>query len=163
CLNGKYTSVNRAAEELSGYTREEILGKTFAEIVAAEQFETILEQFHKQLEHKTETVYEAEIVAKNGTRILVDVSSRLIYDKSIAIMDEAFERVRELSFALRPSLLDDLGLRTALSWYLDRYSQQTGVATDISSNFEDDIRLPRALETACFRIAQEALTNIARH
>ena len=65
--------------------------------------------------------------------------------------------------SLRPSVLDDLGLRTALSWYLDRYSQQTGVATDISSNFEDDIRLPRALETACFRIAQEALTNIARH
>jgi signal transduction histidine kinase len=71
--------------------------------------------------------------------------------------------VRELSIELRPSLLDDLGLSAALRWYVDRYAQRTGIIAEVLNGFEEDGRLPRELETACFRIAQEALTNAARH
>ena len=70
--------------------------------------------------------------------------------------------MRELSIELRPSLLDDLGLTAALRWYVDRYAQRTGIIAEVLNGFEED-RLPRELETACFRIAQEALTNVARH
>ena len=80
----------------------------------------------------------------------------------MAIIDEAIGQVRELSFNLRPALLDDLGLTAALRWYVDQFAQRTGVRTELVSDI-DAARLPRELEIACFRIAQEALTNIARH
>ena len=85
------------------------------------------------------------------------------FDESVAIVDEALGRVRDLSIELRPSLLDDLGLYAALRWYVDRYAQRTGIIAEVLNGFEEDGRLPRELETACFRIAQEALTNVARH
>jgi PAS domain S-box-containing protein len=84
-------------------------------------------------------------------------------DESIAVVDDALGRVSELSLELRPALLDDLGLETALHWYVDRYAQRTGILAEVLNGFEEGGRLPRELETACFRIAQEALTNIARH
>jgi signal transduction histidine kinase len=84
-------------------------------------------------------------------------------DESVGIVDEALGRVRELSIELRPSLLDDLGLSAALRWYVDRYAQRSGIRAEVVNGFEEDGRLSRELETACFRIAQEALTNVARH
>jgi signal transduction histidine kinase len=61
-------------------------------------------------------------------------------------------------------LLDDLGLATALCWYLDRYEKRAGVSTEVLIELPNqNERFSRDLETACFRIAQEALTNVARH
>jgi signal transduction histidine kinase len=80
------------------------------------------------------------------------------------MVDQTLEQVRDLSFALRPSLLDDLGLGAALRWYADRYAQRTGIRTTTVTNLASgQIRLRKELETACFRIVQEALTNVARH
>jgi signal transduction histidine kinase len=83
--------------------------------------------------------------------------------ESIVIVDEALGRIRDISLELRPSLLDDLGLASALRWYVDRYGQRTGIVAEVLCGFEDRGRVPRDLETECFRIAQEALTNVARH
>lgn len=91
----------------------------------------------------------------------IEDSARI--DDSIVVIDEALDRVRELSLELRPALLDDLGLAAALRWYLKRYCERTAIQGEVDSNFDDDLRLPRKLETACFRISQEALTNVARH
>jgi signal transduction histidine kinase len=72
------------------------------------------------------------------------------------------QRVRELSLDLRPAMLDDLGLLPALRWLFRRYSEQTGIEVQFSQHgFER--RFEPELETAVFRIVQEALTNIARH
>jgi len=61
-------------------------------------------------------------------------------------------------------LLDDLGLVTALRWYVDRYAKRTGLNVDVVVELADENeRFSREVETACFRIAQEALTNIVRH
>jgi PAS domain S-box-containing protein len=84
-------------------------------------------------------------------------------EESIVIVDEALGRIRDISLELRPSLLDDLGLASALRWYVDRYGQRTGIVAEVLCGFEEGGRLPRDLETECFRIAQEALTNVARH
>jgi len=71
-------------------------------------------------------------------------------------------RVRNLSLDLRPSMLDDLGLIPALRWLFQRYSEQTRIAVDFRSH-EADRRFPPAVETAAYRVVQEALTNVARH
>lgn len=83
-------------------------------------------------------------------------------DESIDIAERVLQQVRDLSLDLRPSLLDDLGLSAALRWYLDRQAQRTGWKTRFTSDHLD-LRLPTHLETVCFRVTQEALTNVARH
>ena len=63
-----------------------------------------------------------------------------------------------------PPVLDDFGLVTSLCWYVDRYTKRTGLEVDVVIELSDqNQRLSREVETACFRIAQEALTNIVRH
>ncbi len=240
-LDGRYTSVNPAAETLCGYSRDEILGKSFTNFIAPEYLQPVHENLCRKLAEAGETTYEIEVIAKDGRRVPVEVSSRLIrkngeavvvqgtarditerkraqeamrsysrrlievqeaerqniarelhdeigqvltavrinlqsaqrssgtenylprIEDSIVVVDEALKRVRELSLQLRPSLLDDLGLTAALRWYADRYAQRTGFAVEILSDCETGGRIRRELETACFRIAQEALTNTARH
>ena len=83
---------------------------------------------------------------------------------NIDAVDEALRLVRDLSVDLRPPLLDDLGLATALCWYVDRYEKRAGVTTEVLIEMPNrNERFSRDLETACFRIAQEALTNVVRH
>jgi PAS domain S-box-containing protein len=90
--------------------------------------------------------------------------SRALIDEGVAIVDEALEQVRDLSFQLRPSLLDDLGLVAALRWYSDQFARRTRIRCTIAVGLPaSKTRLRLELETACFRIVQEALTNVARH
>ena len=76
-------------------------------------------------------------------------------------MDEAIGNVRQLSQLLRPVILDDFGLEAALGWLAEGFQTRTGIAVDLESHFSG--RLPDETETHLFRIAQEALTNVARH
>lgn len=94
-----------------------------------------------------------------------DTSEISCYVKdNIEAVDEALRLVRDLSVDLRPPVLDDFGLVTALCWYVDRYTKRTGLEVDVVIELPDQYqRFSRHLETAYFRIAQEALTNIARH
>jgi len=80
---------------------------------------------------------------------------------AIASVDEATHRVRDLALDLRPSVLDDLGLAAALRWYGDRFARRTQVEVRVA--VAPVPPLETELETACFRVAQEALTNVARH
>jgi two-component system sensor histidine kinase UhpB len=82
--------------------------------------------------------------------------------ESIALIDQANELVRNLALDLRPSILDDLGLEAALRWLLNRQSKRAGFAGTFVAQGPDG-RLPADIETCCFRLAQEALTNVARH
>jgi signal transduction histidine kinase len=83
---------------------------------------------------------------------------------NIDAVDEALRLVRDLSVDLRPPVLDDLGLVTALRWYVGRFSKRTGLNVEVIIDLPDhNERFSRERETACFRIAQEALSNIARH
>jgi len=63
---------------------------------------------------------------------------------------------------LRPSLLDDLGLVPAISWYGEERLKPLGISLSLHCQGTEG-RLPAAIETALFRIAQEAITNVARH
>jgi PAS domain S-box-containing protein len=240
-LSGRYTSLNRAAEKLTGYSRDEIIGKHFSNFVAPRDLKHVRVNFCKKLDIEGETTYEVDLITKDRRRVPVEINSRLIYEngqpigvqgsardiserkrsqealqiysrrlieaqeaerqslarelhdeigqvltavrislqtvhnscqndaalprveESIVIVDEALGRIRDLSLELRPSLLDDLGLAAALRWYVDRYGQRNGIVAEVLCGFEERGRLPLELETECFRIAQEALTNVVRH
>jgi signal transduction histidine kinase len=79
-----------------------------------------------------------------------------------ALVDGLLARVRVISLNLRPAMLDDLGLLPALLWHFENYSGQTGVSVDFKHKGLGR-RLRPAVETAAYRIIQEALTNVARH
>ena len=79
-----------------------------------------------------------------------------------ALIHDLTARVREMSLALRPAMLDDLGLLAALLWQFERYTSQTGVRVDFH-HYGLDRRFPADVETAAYRLVQEALTNVARH
>jgi PAS domain S-box-containing protein len=81
---------------------------------------------------------------------------------SIDIANTALNQVRQLSLDLRPAQLDDLGLVAALRGHLDRQAA-VGQLTAHFSAPERRVRLKPEVETACFRVAQEALTNVLRH
>ncbi len=85
----------------------------------------------------------------------------LVRADCLALVDESIRNVRELSQLLRPVILDDLGLVAGLRWLAARASERMGITVDFQSNSER--RFPEEHETHLFRIAQEALTNVARH
>ena len=80
---------------------------------------------------------------------------------STRLLDEAIRNVRQLSQLLRPMILDDFGIDAGLNWLCEGFMQRTGIEVDYKSNVHK--RLADEVETHLFRIAQEALTNVARH
>ncbi len=89
-------------------------------------------------------------------------AARVTLEESLGLADQALRQARDLSLDLRPALLDDLGLVPALRWYLDRQGKRAGFATEFTATDVGD-EVPAEVATTCFRIAQEALTNVARH
>jgi PAS domain S-box-containing protein len=83
-------------------------------------------------------------------------------NEGVELIEEALFQVRKLSVDLRPSMLDDLGLVPALRWYVDKHSTRSGIKAKVVA---DEIikRLPPDIEITCFRVSQEALTNIIKH
>jgi signal transduction histidine kinase len=79
----------------------------------------------------------------------------------LQLVDEAIGNVRQMSQLLHPTILDDFGLDAALRWLCEGFAARTQIDARLDSTFTG--RLPEELETHLYRIAQEALTNIARH
>jgi signal transduction histidine kinase len=84
------------------------------------------------------------------------------FEESLNIIDRTIQQVRNLSLELRPSLLDDLGVVAAIRWYVDRQAQRAGFKWDFVAE-PPEMRLKSDLETTCFRLVQEAITNVVRH
>jgi len=84
----------------------------------------------------------------------------LLEARSLAV--RTLDELHRLIYDLRPSVLDDLGLWSAIRWYAERQLQKKGVV--VRCEFSDvDRRLPPLVETALFRVVQEAVSNIAKH
>ncbi|HEY7034393.1 MAG TPA: PAS domain S-box protein [Thermomicrobiales bacterium] len=82
--------------------------------------------------------------------------------ESEAYVQKALREIRTLSYLLHPPLLDEAGLAAALRWLVDGFAARSGIAVDLVEQ-ENIGRLPRDVEIALFRVAQESLTNVHRH
>lgn len=83
-------------------------------------------------------------------------------DQFAAMLDECIKEVRTLSYLLYPPMLEERGLKSAIDWYLEGFSQRTGIAV----NFETPAKVERPsrdVELALFRVLQESLTNVMKH
>lgn len=83
-------------------------------------------------------------------------------EDSFAMLDLASRSVLELSLDLRPAVLDDIGLDAALRWYLHRAADRANLTVEFRSSL-GGLRIDAAVEVCCYRIAQEAMTNVLRH
>ncbi|MBN1188639.1 MAG: PAS domain S-box protein [Dehalococcoidales bacterium] len=104
-----------------------------------------------------------------GLNLMMTQISRTGSDGSLSnileaqeVVTELIRQVRDISLSLRPSMLDDLGLLPTLLWYIERYTLQTRIKVEfehwgLQGDFSPEVN------TAIYRIIQEALTNVARH
>jgi PAS domain S-box-containing protein len=81
---------------------------------------------------------------------------------AVKLAHDLMTRVRALSHDLRPVMLDDMGLLHSLQWHVENFSQRTGVHVDFQSSAIDG-RFSSELESAVYRLVQEALSNVAHH
>ncbi len=79
----------------------------------------------------------------------------------LALSESTLQLARGLTSALRPSMLDSLGVMPTLQWYAKEFSRMTGISCHVE--LCQGVTCPKNNETAIFRIVQEALTNVARH
>lgn len=89
-------------------------------------------------------------------------SLHTLLNDSQKLIEEVVDRVRDVMGGLRPPVLDDYGLLAAFRWYGEQFSRRTGIEVKVAGD-ELTPRLPPDVETALFRIGQEALTNVAKH
>ena len=89
-------------------------------------------------------------------------NDRVLTEECVEIASQTLDQVRAMSLNLRPPALDDLGLAAALQWALERQESASGWEVEFAADPIPE-RLATETETACFRVAQEALTNAARH
>jgi|KBSMisStandDraft_5_1062788.scaffolds.fasta_scaffold05016_6 PAS domain S-box-containing protein len=83
-------------------------------------------------------------------------------ESCIRLADDSLKEVRTISYLLYPPMLEEMGLKTAIPWYLDGFSKRSSIQTtfELDPNFG---RLTLEAELALFRVLQESLTNVHRH
>lgn len=99
-----------------------------------------------------------EMLARGG----LDAVAGSAVAECVAMVAEALDQTRELSRLLRPTVLDDLGLESALRWLVRTLRARSGLEVTLTTRGAED-RLDPDIETLVFRVVQEALTNVLKH
>jgi PAS domain S-box-containing protein len=141
----------------AGRARLEILSQRLLEVQEAER-RRIARELHDEV---GQGLTGLKLVLDGVDRIPLDAARAQLRDMQ-ELVNELLTRIRDLSLDLRPGMLDDLGLLPALLWLFGRYSAQTNVHVAFEHSGLDR-RFSPEVETAAYRIVQEALTNVARH
>lgn len=83
-------------------------------------------------------------------------------EQCIRLTEDSIKELRTISYLLYPPMLEEMGLKSAIPWYLDGFSTRSGIKAtlEVAPEFT---RLPREAELALFRVFQESLTNVHRH
>ena len=82
--------------------------------------------------------------------------------EAITLLERSMREIRVISHLLHPPLLDEIGLQAAVPWYLNSFSERSGIQIDLEMPL-DIAKLPDPVELAVFRVLQECLTNVHRH
>jgi signal transduction histidine kinase len=164
---GRVVRVLGAVQDITGQKRaERKLRKCAGRLQTLSR--RLLEVQEQERRHLSRELHDEVGQALTGLKLALEAARRpgrgagASLDRARQLVQELTGKVRELSLRLRPSMLDDLGLLPALLWHLERYTAQTGVEVAFS-HLGLARRLPPKVETAAYRIVQEALTNVARH
>ena len=160
-LNGRYLMVNKAGEDLIGYSRDEILQMRISDVVPRNCLEHIHARLKEKLEDHSLTIYEVEAIRKDGSRVPIEVSSRLIYENGVPVAVQGSARDiterKRAEEALRASQLqlqqsqkleaigqlaggvahDFNNMLTAIIGYTDLSLRRVGLENPIRRNLEE--------------------------
>jgi signal transduction histidine kinase len=150
-------ALNDANERLR--EREEARAELLRKVISAQEDERkrIARELHDETSQALAVLAMGLEAAQDALRS--GKTPRLDEVKAVAV--RTLEDVHRLILDLRPSVLDDLGLLSAIRWYADRHLGARGMS--VRCEFGELAKLPPEIETALFRMCQEALTNVARH
>ncbi len=152
---GRLIERRRAEEALQASRgQQRALARRLLEIQETER-SAIARELHDQIgQALTAVKLNLEAATRGGPARFPDIG------EAVAAIDHAIDQVRTLSFELRPALLDDLGLAVAVSSYARQQAAKAGLELRLAV---DGVAAGKDVETACFRILQEAITNVVRH
>jgi signal transduction histidine kinase len=144
--------------------QREVLRQVSLRLVNAQEEERqrISRELHDELGQALTALKINLDVARRALSAEAPMKLRRSLDEATSLAVQTLETARNLSLELRPTMLDDLGLVSALRWEIDRYEQRMGQEV----NFEADLAgqtLRPEIEITLYRIIMEALTNVARH
>ncbi len=146
--------LKRSAEQLRA------LGARLAE-TQEEERRRIARELHDQVsQNLTALSINAESIGTSLRDSAPEIGRKL--GECAQLIEETAVHIRDLTFDLRPPVLDDFGLFAAIGWHAERAAEQTGLTIEVSGE-EPAPRLPAPAEMALFRITQEALMNIVKH
>jgi signal transduction histidine kinase len=139
--------------------REEMRGQLLQKVITAQEDERkrIARELHDETSQSLAVLAMGLEAAQDALRS--GKGPRLDEVKALAV--RTLEDVHRLILDLRPSVLDDLGLLSAIRWYAERHLESRGISA--RCEFGEIPRLPAEMETALFRMCQETMSNIARH
>lgn len=158
-LTQELESMNRSLES-QVHTRTKELHSLSSRLLRIQEDErrSIARELHDELgQQLTGLRFQLESIHQQSPAALQPAVA-----EALATSDAMLRYLRELTQQLRPRVLDDLGLAPAIEWHANLHQRQTNIAVTLDISLPPT-RLPGELETAAFRLVQEALTNIARH
>ena len=164
--------IDSLADTLSAYLNqreaEESLRDAHAELQAlSRRLMQVQEQERRALAHDLHDEMGTALTAlkmnlQTMARVADTTGVQTSLRDSLGILDSLLKRVRDLSLDLRPSLLDDLGLVPAIRWYVLRQAERAGLECRVDASLPLG-EIPDDKAVVCFRIVQEAVTNVLRH
>jgi signal transduction histidine kinase len=158
-IQERTAKVEQLYEELQ--QRDQLRARLLQKLISAQEEER--RRIARELHDETSQVIGALALGLDtAIATLPEGASRDQLLEARALALRTLDGIHRLSFDLRPSVLDDLGLFRAIEWYAERDLRRRGIAVRCESDEQDD-RLPPEIETALFRAVQEAITNIVKH
>ena len=152
-LNGNFTSVNRAAEMMTGYSRDELLGIRPRQVVAPEDVDRARNMLERRMRGEPETAYELTLITKNGERIVVEVNSRLMVSNGVPIGVQGIARNvtsrKQVEERTRDALkMEAIGLLAGgiAHDFNNLLTVMLGYADILSRKLERDVQLKVALD-----------------
>lgn len=153
------TRRKHAEEALKDYAeRLSVLSRRLMEVQETER-RNIARELHDEISQ-----------ALTGLKLTLEMAARqppqevgASLEQAHTLVNDLMAHARKMSLDLRPPMLDDLGLLHALLWHIEHYTAQTQIKVDFKYSGIETRRFETEVETAAYRIVQEALTNVARH
>jgi signal transduction histidine kinase len=162
------TALRQAQQELDGQVQERTAALSSANAALRRLSQQLVEVQESERRAVARELHDEIGQALTGLKLSLRLAARnsQVFQERLreplCIIEDLMDRVRRMSLNLRPQLLDDLGLLIALEWHFKRYCRQTGLQVRFENTGLME-RLPPQLETAIYRVIQEALTNAAKH